>query len=109
MVPATGGIRNESATACGRYAYNLDGPHVPAHVLRAAADPRTPVCKRCVAAVGPMPEHSTRDNTSSTEPVDEINALAALIHEIDGNHTLGAAALAEALVDRGVTLGPKTR
>lgn len=32
-----------------------------------------------------------------------IAALAALIREVDGRHVLGAAALAEALVERGVT------
>lgn len=55
LVPGQGGIRNEPATACGRHAYRLGGAHVPAHVRRAAEDPRTPVCARCVAAVGPMP------------------------------------------------------
>lgn len=104
LVPADGGIRNEPATACGGYAYDLDGPHVPAHIVRAAADPQTPVCKRCIAIAGPMLKHDPQGNTRGTEPVDEINALAALIREIDGNHTLGAAALAEALVNRGVTI-----
>lgn len=33
-----------------------------------------------------------------------ISTLAAVIREVDGNHSLGAAALAEALVARGVTL-----
>lgn len=32
----------------------------------------------------------------------DIAGLAALIREVDGDHVLGAAALAEALVDRGV-------
>lgn len=32
-----------------------------------------------------------------------ITALAAVIREVDGSHSLGAAALAEALVERGVT------
>lgn len=37
-------------------------------------------------------------------PVDarDIDALAALIREVDGNHDKGAAALAEALLSRGV-------
>jgi hypothetical protein len=34
--------------------------------------------------------------------VEEIDALAALIHEVDGSHSLGAGALAEALHARGV-------
>lgn len=33
---------------------------------------------------------------------EDIAGLAALIREVDGDHVLGAAALAEALVDRGV-------
>lgn len=33
----------------------------------------------------------------------EINELAGLIREVDGDHTLGAAELAEALIDRGVS------
>lgn len=33
-----------------------------------------------------------------------IEHLAAVIREVDGRHQLGAAALAEALVDRGVTI-----
>lgn len=33
-----------------------------------------------------------------------IDKLAAVIREVDGRHKLGAAALAEALVDRGVTI-----
>jgi hypothetical protein len=32
----------------------------------------------------------------------DIDRLAALIREVDGNHTLGASALAEALIDAGV-------
>lgn len=32
-----------------------------------------------------------------------ISALAAMIREVDGSHSLGAAALAEALFERGVT------
>lgn len=37
----------------------------------------------------------------------DIDRLAALIREVDGNHTLGASALAEALTERGVQLpGP---
>lgn len=34
---------------------------------------------------------------------EDIAALAALVREVDGDHKLGAVALAEALVDRGVT------
>lgn len=37
---------------------------------------------------------------------EEITRLAALIREVDGNHSLGAAALAEALTDRGVRFRP---
>lgn len=37
-------------------------------------------------------------------PSNDINRLAALIREVDGNHDLGAAALAEALIEKGVTL-----
>lgn len=33
---------------------------------------------------------------------DDVNALAAIIREVDGNHALGAAVLAERLVERGV-------
>lgn len=33
-----------------------------------------------------------------------IETVAAMIREVDGNHELGAAALAEALVNRGVTI-----
>lgn len=33
---------------------------------------------------------------------EDIAQLAALIREVDGGHNLGAAALAEALIDRGV-------
>lgn len=32
----------------------------------------------------------------------DVTRLAALIREVDGGHSLGAAALAEALIDRGV-------
>jgi hypothetical protein len=32
--------------------------------------------------------------------------FAALIRELNGDHTLGAGALAEALIDRGVTFRP---
>ncbi|QFS94623.1 hypothetical protein FIV07_28010 (plasmid) [Mycobacterium sp. THAF192] len=40
----------------------------------------------------------------------DVATLAALLREVDGNHTLGAAALAEALVKRGVTIEtPGTR
>ena len=35
---------------------------------------------------------------------DEAQRLAALIREVDGNHDLGAAALADALLARGVTV-----
>lgn len=38
---------------------------------------------------------------------EQITAIAAVIRDVDGAHTLGAAALAEALVDRGVRIpGP---
>lgn len=56
LVPGRGGIRDEPATACGRHAYKLDGANVPERVRRAADDPKTPVCSRCVAAVGPRPQ-----------------------------------------------------
>lgn len=39
-----------------------------------------------------------------TSDVDQINRLAALIREVDGKHELGAGALAERLVERGVRL-----
>lgn len=53
----------------------------------------------------------------TNECTSQIEALAALIREVDGRHDLGAAALAEALVDRGVRVatpregpgGPPTR
>ena len=38
------------------------------------------------------------------EDVTQINALAALLRQVDGRHELGAAALAEALVALGVTV-----
>lgn len=38
----------------------------------------------------------------TSENPRQIEALAALIREVDGEHSLGAAALAEALVARGV-------
>ncbi len=56
LVSGRGGIRDEPATACGRHAYKLDGANVPERVRRAANDPKTPVCSRCVAAVGPRPQ-----------------------------------------------------
>ncbi|WP_170978314.1 hypothetical protein [Mycobacteroides abscessus] len=34
----------------------------------------------------------------------EVQALAALIRRVDGNHSLGAAELAEQLVAHGVTV-----
>lgn len=37
---------------------------------------------------------------------EDIAGLAALIREVDGDHSLGAAALAEVLVDRGVSFRP---
>lgn len=46
-----------------------------------------------------------RDN----DHVGTITALAALIREVDGSHSLGAAALAEALVRRGVTINRNGR
>ena len=39
---------------------------------------------------------------------DTIATLAALIRDVDGSHQLGAAALAEALVHRGVTITTAT-
>lgn len=69
LVPSQGGIRNEPATACGRYAYKLDGADVPARVRQAADDPRTPVCTQCVAAVGPMPR------SDAGHPVNNIERL----------------------------------
>lgn len=36
-----------------------------------------------------------------------VTALAAAIRQVDGSHSLGAAALAEALVERGVTVGDR--
>lgn len=36
--------------------------------------------------------------------VELITTLAALIREVDGSHSLGAAELAEALAERGVTM-----
>jgi uncharacterized membrane protein YebE (DUF533 family) len=36
-----------------------------------------------------------------------VASLAALLREIDGDHTLGAGALAEALIARGVTVGSR--
>ncbi|MBE5502482.1 Uncharacterised protein [Mycobacteroides abscessus subsp. massiliense] len=38
----------------------------------------------------------------TNECTSQIETLAARIREVDGRHDLGAAALAEALVDRGV-------
>ncbi|AMU76028.1 hypothetical protein [Mycobacteroides abscessus] len=35
-----------------------------------------------------------------------VDHLAALLREVDGDHSLGAAALAEKLVKRGVTVQP---
>lgn len=39
---------------------------------------------------------------------EDIAGLAALIREVDGDHSLGAAALAEALIDRGVSFRMNT-
>lgn len=39
---------------------------------------------------------------AAAAPADQIGRLAALIREVDGSHSMGAAALAEALVERGV-------
>ncbi|SKT56881.1 Uncharacterised protein [Mycobacteroides abscessus subsp. massiliense] len=69
LVPGRGGIRDEPATACGRHAYKLDGANVPERVRQAAEDPRTPVCTRCVAAVGPMPR------SDAGHPVNTIEQL----------------------------------
>lgn len=38
---------------------------------------------------------------------EDVARLAALIREVDGDHSLGAAALAEALIDRGVRVEPE--
>lgn len=38
------------------------------------------------------------------DAADVTETVAAIIREVDGNHELGAAALAEALVNRGVTV-----
>jgi hypothetical protein len=45
-----------------------------------------------------------------TEPTDdEIDGIATLIREIDGRHDMGAGALAESLVTRGVRLEARLR
>lgn len=38
--------------------------------------------------------------------IQMVERLAALISEVDGDHSLGAGALAEELVKRGVTIQP---
>lgn len=76
LVPSQGGIRNEPATACGRHAYKLDGANIPAHVLRAADDPRTPVCTRCVAVVGPMSQ------PDAGEPAGTVEQLRQRVMEV---------------------------
>lgn len=49
-------------------------------------------------------------NDIAVDHADLITTLAAMIREVDGSHSLGAAALAEALVERGVTFeDPKAR
>lgn len=61
-------------------------------------DPAAPV------AIGePGRGHRAWAAKSAVVRTIEIQDLAALIREVDGDHTMGASALAEALVDRGVT------
>lgn len=43
----------------------------------------------------------------SDDDASVIEAVAAMIRDVDGNHDLGAAALAEGLVARGVTIKPQ--
>ncbi len=45
---------------------------------------------------------ATAPQRSAVAPADLIGRLAALIREVDGSHSMRAAALAEALVERGV-------
>lgn len=49
----------------------------------------------------------TGDGNSGGD-ADLITRVAALIRDVDGSHTLGAAQLAEALVERGVTMADPT-
>lgn len=44
----------------------------------------------------------TVEPTKQESKPERVNRLAAIIREVDGNHDLGAAALAEALIERGV-------
>lgn len=39
---------------------------------------------------------------AAVAPADQVGRLGALIREVDGSHSMGAAALAEALFERGV-------
>jgi hypothetical protein len=55
---------------------------------------------------GPAARHMSQRR--AVERTVEIETLAALIREVDGDHSLGAAALAERLVDRGVA-APRPR
>mgnify|MGYP001546571068 CR=1 FL=1 len=48
--------------------------------------------------------HCERHDCYGVDPA-HVESLAALIREVDGDHTMGAARLAEALMARGVT-GP---
>lgn len=57
---------------------------------------------------GPSPEQlvAWTDAWSTAVKGQVVDHLAALIREVDGDHSLGAAALAEELVKRGVTVQP---
>lgn len=48
-----------------------------------------------------MTEQTDQDTLAATAKKARVDALAADIREVDGKHDLGAAALAEALVDKG--------
>lgn len=49
-------------------------------------------------------EAARLDAWVSAVNIQMVERLAALIREVDGDHSLGAAALAEELVKRGVTI-----
>jgi len=55
-------------------------------------------------------KHRAQDTGDETRSGDSelIDTVAALIRDVDGSHTLGAAQLAEALVERGVTMADQT-
>ena len=55
------------------------------------------LCVSCAAGDVPPRAHNT-----PPEDLRPVYALASLIRELDGQHALGASALAEALVERGV-------